>query len=66
MPDKAIDLVDEACANLRVQLNSQPKDIEELEAKRKHLLVELQALQQDDGKASNARISEVNLSNTSF
>jgi ATP-dependent Clp protease ATP-binding subunit ClpB len=31
LPDKAIDLIDEACANVRVQLDSQPKEIDNLE-----------------------------------
>lgn len=66
MPDKAIDLVDEACAALRVQINGQPKDIEELEAKRKHLEVEFQALGQEDDRASKARLSEVIPSGTFF
>jgi len=30
LPDKAIDLVDEACANVRVQLDSQPEEIDNL------------------------------------
>jgi ATP-dependent Clp protease ATP-binding subunit ClpB len=34
LPDKAIDLIDEACASVRVQLDSQPEVIDRLERKR--------------------------------
>ncbi|KAJ3334760.1 Chaperone protein ClpB1, partial [Gonapodya sp. JEL0774] len=40
LPDKAIDLVDEACANVRVQLDSQPEEIDDLERKKLQLEVE--------------------------
>lgn len=59
MPDKAIDLVDEACANVRVQLDSQPEEIDELERKRLQLEVELHALEKEKDKASKARLAEV-------
>ncbi|TYH80278.1 hypothetical protein ES332_D03G121500v1 [Gossypium tomentosum] len=48
LPDKAIDLVDEACANVRVQLDSQPEEIDNLERKRMQL----------EDKASKARLVE--------
>lgn len=44
MPDKAIDLVDEACANTRVQLDSQPEAIDKLERQKLQLEVEATAL----------------------
>eukprot|EP00250_Pteridium_aquilinum_P014204 c21844_g1_i1 orf=343-3063(-) len=59
LPDKAIDLVDEACANVRVQLDSQPEEIDTLERKRIHLEVELHALEKEKDKASKARLLEV-------
>lgn len=59
LPDKAIDLVDEACANVRVQLDSQPEEIDNLERKRKQLEVELHALEKEKDKASKARLVEV-------
>ncbi|TYI35660.1 hypothetical protein ES332_A03G091000v1 [Gossypium tomentosum] len=58
LPDKAIDLVDEACANVRVQLDSQPEEIDNLERKRKQLEVELHALEKEKDKASKARLVE--------
>lgn len=60
LPDKAIDLVDEACANVRVQLDSQPEEIDNLERKRMQLEIELHALEKEKDKASKARFVEVN------
>lgn len=59
LPDKAIDLVDEACANVRVQLDSQPEEIDNLMRKRIQLEVELHALEKEKDKASKARLVEV-------
>ncbi|XP_057823225.2 chaperone protein ClpB1 isoform X1 [Cryptomeria japonica] len=59
LPDKAIDLVDEACANVKVQLDSQPEEIDVLERKRIQLEVELHALEKEKDKASKARLVEV-------
>jgi ATP-dependent Clp protease ATP-binding subunit ClpB len=59
LPDKAIDLIDEACANVRVQLDSQPEEIDALERKKVQLEVELHALEKDKDKASKARSVEV-------
>jgi ATP-dependent Clp protease ATP-binding subunit ClpB len=47
LPDKAIDLVDEACANARVQLDSQPEAIDQLERRRLQLEVEMTALEKE-------------------
>jgi ATP-dependent Clp protease ATP-binding subunit ClpB len=52
-------LVDEACANVRVQLDSQPEVIDNLERKRIQLEVELHALEKEKDKASKARLVEV-------
>ncbi|CAI8610124.1 unnamed protein product [Vicia faba] len=59
LPDKAIDLVDEACANVRVQLDSQPEEIDNLERKRMQLEVELHALEKEEDKSSKARLVDV-------
>ncbi|XP_021980700.1 chaperone protein ClpB1 [Helianthus annuus] len=59
LPDKAIDLVDEACANVWVQLDSQPEEIDNLGRKRMQLEVELHALEKEKDKASKARLVEV-------
>ena len=55
LPDKAIDLVDEACANVRVALDSQPEEIDALERKRIQLEVELHALEKEKDKPSAVR-----------
>jgi len=47
LPDKAIDLVDEACANTRVQLDSQPEVIDQLNRRRLQLEVEATALEKE-------------------
>lgn len=61
LPDKAIDLVDEACAHVRVQLDSQPEEIDKLERKILQLEVELHALEKEKDKASKARLAEVSI-----
>lgn len=52
-------MVDEACANVRVQLDSQPEEIDNLERKRMQLEIELHALEKEKDKASKARLVEV-------
>jgi len=59
LPDKAIDLVDEACASTRVQLNSRPEQIDVLERKRLQLEIEETALAREDDDASKARLEAV-------
>ncbi|OVA09809.1 ClpA/B family [Macleaya cordata] len=59
LPDKAIDLVDEACANVKVQLDSQPEEIDNLERKEIQLEIEQHALQKETDNASNGRLLEV-------
>eukprot|EP01018_Ginkgo_biloba_P024764 Gb_21273 [translate_table: standard] len=59
LPDKAIDLMDEACANVRVQLHSQPEEIDTLERRGIQLEVEWRALSKEKDKASKAHLIEV-------
>lgn len=59
LPDKAIDLVDEACASTRVQLNSRPEQIDVLERKRLQLEIEETALAREEDEASKARLELV-------
>merc|ERR1712048_832855 len=56
LPDKAVDLVDEACANIRVGLSSQPEDLDRLERQRMQLEVEINALEKESDKASKDRV----------
>lgn len=53
--------MDEACANVRVQLDSQPEEIDNLERKRIQLEIELHALEKEKDKASKARLIEVGI-----
>ena len=59
LPDKAIDLVDEACANVRVQLDSRPEQIDVLERQKLQLEIELSALKREKDSASKQRKSRV-------
>jgi len=59
MPDKAIDLVDEACANTRVQLDSRPEIIDTLERKRTQLEIEEKALTREKDDRSKERLKVV-------
>jgi ATP-dependent Clp protease ATP-binding subunit ClpB len=58
MPDKAIDIVDEAAANVRVQLDSQPEVIDELERRKLQLQVETTALAKEKDNASKQRLKK--------
>jgi len=59
LPDKAIDLMDEACAATRVQLDSRPEAIDVLERKKLQLNIEEAALKREKDKASKHRLKEV-------
>lgn len=59
LPDKAIDLVDEACANTRVQLDSQPEVIDALHRKHLRLEIEATALAKEQDVASQQRLAKV-------
>jgi ATP-dependent Clp protease ATP-binding subunit ClpB len=56
LPDKAIDLVDEAAARLRMQVDSKPEKIEDLDRAIIQLKIEQQALQKEPDKASSERL----------
>ncbi|KAF9541663.1 hypothetical protein EC957_002904 [Mortierella hygrophila] len=59
LPDKAIDLMDEACANTRVQLDSQPELIDQLERRHLQLEVEATAMGKEKDPASQQRLIKV-------
>ena len=59
LPDKAIDIVDEACANIRVQLDSQPEIIDKLERKHLRLEIEATALTKEVDPHSQQRLTKV-------
>src|SRR3954463_14180325 len=55
LPDKAIDLIDEAASRLRIEIDSMPIEIDEIERAVRRLEIELQALKNEKGEASVAR-----------
>ena len=59
LPDKAIDLVDEACAMLRTEIDSMPAELDELTRKVTRLEIEEAALAKENDPASKARLEEL-------
>jgi ATP-dependent Clp protease ATP-binding subunit ClpB len=57
LPDKAIDLVDEAASRLRMEIDSMPVELDELERRRIQLEIEREALRKETDDASKARLS---------
>ena len=56
LPDKAIDLIDEAAASLRIQIDSMPTEIDQLERRATQLEIEKQALKKEDDPNSKERL----------
>src|SRR5262249_59291005 len=59
LPDKAIDLVDEACAMLRTEIDSMPAELDELTRRVMRLEIEEAALAKEDDTASQARLADL-------
>jgi len=59
LPDKAIDLVDEAASHLRIEIDSLPTEIDEVERKIVQLEIERQALSKEKDKASRERLDKI-------
>ena len=59
LPDKAIDLVDEAASRVRVQIDSMPEELDQLERKRTQLEIEREALKKESDEASAQRLESV-------
>ncbi len=60
LPDKAIDLVDEAASRLRMEVDSKPEDIDELDRRIIQLKIEREALKKEEDKASKDRLEKLN------
>ncbi|MBU0946493.1 MAG: ATP-dependent chaperone ClpB [Proteobacteria bacterium] len=60
LPDKAIDLIDEAASKLRIEIDSMPTEIDMLERKKIKLEIEKEALKKEKDSASKGRLAEVN------
>ncbi len=59
LPDKAIDLIDEAASRLRIEIDSLPQEIDQLEREILQLEIERQALQREEDERSKARLREI-------
>ena len=59
LPDKAIDLIDEAASHLRVEMDSLPEELDELERRRIQLEIEREALGKEEDAASQTRLQQV-------
>src|SRR5689334_13371808 len=59
LPDKAIDLIDEAASRLRIEIDSLPQEIDQLEREIIQLEIERQALQRETDEKSKARLQEI-------
>ena len=57
LPDKAIDLVDESAARLRMEIDSMPVELDELERQQRQLEIERQALKKESDKGSKDRLA---------
>lgn len=56
LPDKAIDLVDEACAMIRIEMDSMPQELDQVTRRLTHLKIEQQALKNEKDAASKKRL----------
>ncbi|MFA3783487.1 ATP-dependent chaperone ClpB [Melioribacteraceae bacterium 4301-Me] len=60
LPDKAIDLIDEAASKLRIEIDSMPEELDALERKVKQLEIEREALKRENDAESEVRLEELN------
>ncbi len=61
LPDKAIDLMDEAASRLRMQVDSKPEALDELDRRLMQLKIEREALRREDDAASRDRLSKLEI-----
>lgn len=61
LPDKAIDLVDEACARIRTEIDSMPAELDEVTRRIMQLEIEQAALRKEKDRASGARLEDLGL-----
>ena len=59
LPDKAIDLIDEAASRIRMEIDSKPEALDRLERRLIQLKIEREALSKEDDKASRERLSKL-------
>ncbi|URM53160.1 ATP-dependent Clp protease ATP-binding subunit [Mycoplasma sp. SG1] len=58
LPDKAIDLIDEACSEVKVSMSSVPEEIQEINQKITHLKIEVEALKKEKSILSKKKVKE--------
>ncbi|MEG1222797.1 MAG: AAA family ATPase [Bacilli bacterium] len=61
LPDKAIDLIDQACASIRVDMESMPFEVEELSRKIRQLEIEKVAISKENDDSSKKRLTQLQL-----
>lgn len=66
LPDKAIDLIDEACASCRMELDSKPAELDDLDRKIAQLKIEQMALKKEAVSTSKKRLEDINKELTSL
>ncbi len=59
LPDKAIDLIDEACAKVRMQIDTMPEELDEVNRKLMQLEIERVSLKKDESETAKKRLSEM-------
>jgi ATP-dependent Clp protease ATP-binding subunit ClpB len=59
LPDKAIDLIDEAASSLRMEIDSLPQELDEIERQIRQLEIERQALKKESDRASRDRLAAI-------
>ncbi len=62
LPDKAIDLIDEAASSVRIEIDSMPEELDMLERQRLQLQIELEALKSENDQKNTEKINTVNQS----
>ncbi len=59
LPDKAIDLIDEAASSLKIELDSKPQELDEMDRKIMQLKIETQALKKEEDQSSKDRLTKI-------
>ncbi|HJD58118.1 MAG TPA: ATP-dependent chaperone ClpB [Rickettsia endosymbiont of Ceroptres masudai] len=59
LPDKAIDLIDEACSRMKIELSSKPEELDELDRRIIQIKIELAALKKENDKHSKKKITHL-------
>ncbi len=60
LPDKAIDLIDEAASKLRIEIDSMPEELDDVERRIKQLEIEREAVKREKDHATRERLEEIN------